>query len=96
MLTKHFRIFDNRPCSGTEIVIYIYFFTLMLCSGNLFKTEGIKIKTCIAFKLIDTDNDGYSGKVKQLFQDLKDYRSNVQTAQKCCSTLMKPWIESIQ
>ncbi|XP_060606754.1 uncharacterized protein LOC132759048 [Ruditapes philippinarum] len=29
----------------------------------------------------DTEDDGYSGEVKELFQDLKDFRSNVQTAQ---------------
>jgi hypothetical protein len=31
--------------------------------------------------LIDTEDDGYSGEVKKLFQDLKVFRSNVQTAQ---------------
>jgi hypothetical protein len=30
--------------------------------------------------LIDTEDDGYSGEVKELFQDLKDFRSNVQKA----------------
>ncbi|XP_060585199.1 uncharacterized protein LOC132741123 [Ruditapes philippinarum] len=45
---------------------------------------------CIAFFIIgcflgfvqcDTEDDGYSGEVKKLFQDLEYFRSNVQTAQ---------------
>ncbi|XP_060606752.1 uncharacterized protein LOC132759046 [Ruditapes philippinarum] len=38
---------------------------------------------CCFLRLVqsDTEDDGYSGEVKELFQDLKDYKSNVQTAE---------------
>ncbi|XP_060557868.1 uncharacterized protein LOC132718234 [Ruditapes philippinarum] len=35
---------------------------------------------CCFLGLVQSD-DGYSGEVKELFQDLKDYKSNVQTAE---------------
>ncbi|XP_060606753.1 uncharacterized protein LOC132759047, partial [Ruditapes philippinarum] len=36
--------------------------------------------------LLDTEDDGYSGEVKVLFQDLKDFRSNVEKAQRKMAT----------